>query len=75
MPLPKVAVARRETLEIKKLDEQQLNSLMKRWLAVPSAGDRLEFPARRGSAPTVMRGLAGHLFAFDENGTGGRRRA
>jgi hypothetical protein len=63
-------------LEIKKLDEQQLNSLMKRWLAVPSASDRLEFPARRGSAPrTVMRGLAGHLFTFDENGTGGRRRA
>jgi hypothetical protein len=63
-------------LEIKKLGEQQLNSLMKRWLAAPAAADRLEFPARRGSAPrTVMRGLAGHLFPTDGNDTKSRRPA
>jgi len=62
-------------VEIKKLGEQQLNNLMKRWLAAP-AGDRDEFPARRGSAPrTVMRGLAGHLFIVPDNGTNQRRPA
>jgi hypothetical protein len=71
-----VAVTRGENVEIKKLGEQQLNNLMKRWLAVPSASDRVEFPARRGSDPrTVMRGLAGHLFSIDENGTRGPRLA
>jgi hypothetical protein len=61
-------------LEIKKLDKQQLNTLMKRWLAAPAAIDRLEFPARRGSAPrTVMRGLAGHLFSATDNDTKGPR--
>lgn len=50
------------TVEMKKLHEQQLNNLMKRWMAGPVAADRVDFPARRGSAPrTVMRGLAGHL--------------
>jgi hypothetical protein len=63
-------------LEIKKLDEQQLNSLMKRWLAIPGPSDWLQFPARRGSAPrTVMRGLAGHLFPLADNDTKGRRPA
>jgi hypothetical protein len=63
-------------LEIKKLDERQLNTLMKRWLGAPALTDRLEFPARRGSAPrTVMRDLAGHLFSVDENDTKGRRPA
>jgi hypothetical protein len=61
-------------VEIKKLDEQQLNTLMKRWLAGPEAADRIEFPARRGSAPrTVMRGLAGHLFSPSDNDLRGRR--
>jgi hypothetical protein len=65
---------------MKKLDEQQLNTLMKRWLAAPAMSDRQEFPARRGSAPrTVMRGLAGHLFTVSEtvsdNDTKGRRPA
>jgi hypothetical protein len=56
-------------VEIKKLGERHLNELMKRWLA-PAPSDRLEFPARRGSAPrTVMRGLAGHLISAIENGT------
>jgi hypothetical protein len=60
-------------VEIKKLDEQQLNTLMKRWLAGPEAADRIEFPARRGSAPrTVMRGLAGHLIHGIGNDTKGR---
>jgi hypothetical protein len=55
-------------VEIKKLDERHLHELMKRWLAAPAASDRVEFPARRGSAPrTVMRGLAGHLFQPGEN--------
>jgi len=57
-------------VEIKKLGEQQLNTLMKRWLAAEATSDRLEFPARRGSAPrTVMRGLAGHLFPLAGNDT------
>jgi hypothetical protein len=55
---------------MKKLDEQQLNNLMKRWLAGPIAADRVDFPARRGSAPrTVMRGLAGHLSPMAGNDT------
>jgi hypothetical protein len=60
-------------VEIKKLGERQLNELMKRWLAVPAAGDRVEFPARRGSVPRTvkrdLRDLAGHLFPADKNGT------
>jgi hypothetical protein len=59
---------------MKKLDEHQLNHLMKRWLAGPVAADHADFPARRGSAPrTVMRGLAGHLFRFADNDTKGPR--
>jgi hypothetical protein len=59
---------------MKKLNEHQLNNLMKRWLAGPVAADCVDFPARRGSAPrTVMRGLAGHLFRFSENDTKGPR--
>jgi hypothetical protein len=54
---------------MKKLGERYLNTLMKRWVVAPAATDRLEFPARRGSAPrTVMRGLAGHLFSVSGNG-------
>src|SRR2546425_990165 len=77
MPPPQGRGRREEgNVEIKKLGEQQLNSLMKRWLAAPATVDRLEFPARRGSAPrTVMRGLAGHLFYVDGNDTRGRRPA
>jgi hypothetical protein len=57
-------------VEIKKLHERQLNNLMKRWLADPGAADRVDVPARRGSAPrTVMRGLAGHLFPLAGNDT------
>jgi len=57
-------------VEIKKLDEHQLNNLMKRWLAGPGVAGRVDFPARRGSAPrTVMRGLAGHLFQLAGNDT------
>jgi hypothetical protein len=58
-------------VEIKKLGEKYLNDMMKRWLAALAAADRVEFPARRGSAPrTVMRDLAGHLFSAIETGTG-----
>jgi len=57
-------------VEMKKLHEHQLNNLMKRWLAGPLAADRVDFPARRGSAPrTVMRGLAGHLSHLVNNDT------
>jgi len=53
---------------MKKLDEKHLNEWLKRWLALPAPSDRIEFPARRGSAPrTVMRGLAGHLFPLIGN--------
>jgi hypothetical protein len=59
---------------MKKLDEHQLNTLMKRWRAAPGVSDNVDFPARRGSAPrTVIRGLAGHLFPVPENDTTGRR--